>query len=98
VFDRVRDRAGMNHDFSNNKSLDFWLFDFYVAFGFIISFNSASHGATLRTKLLQICAITYSQMCDKKMRHKKSKQILELLICFFNHGFIKPSSPAKHGL
>jgi hypothetical protein len=53
VFDRVRDRAGINHGFSN-KSLDFWLFDFYVSFGFIISFNFASHGATLRTKLLQL--------------------------------------------
>jgi hypothetical protein len=50
VFDRVRDRAGINHDFLS-KSLDFWLFDFYVYFGFIISFNFASHGATLRSKL-----------------------------------------------
>jgi hypothetical protein len=50
VFDRVRDRAGINHDFLN-KSLDLWLFDFYVYFGFIISFNFASHGATLCSKL-----------------------------------------------
>jgi hypothetical protein len=42
---------GVNHGFSN-KSLDFWLFDFYVAFGFIIRFNFASQGATLRTTLL----------------------------------------------
>jgi hypothetical protein len=35
MFDRVRDRAGINHGFLN-ESLDFWLFDLYVSFGFIV--------------------------------------------------------------